>query len=63
MFLLNWQVIVAQRAPGGPVSYYKEMIEKLIKEQQESLNISEDHPEIEDLARDVDIDELTRYWS
>lgn len=51
----------AQRAPGGPISYYSDLLDKLIKERQQSADDSYDNLEIEELASDDDINELTRY--
>ena len=56
-------MIQAQSSSGGPVKYYGEVLEKLLSESEqlpenESTN---DHPaELEALASQDDIDELTR---
>lgn len=56
-------MIQAQSSSGGPIKYYGEVLEKLHKESEqfaenESTN---DHPEeLEALASQDDIDELTR---
>ena len=56
-------MIQAQSSSGGPIKYYGEVLEKLLSESEqlaenESTN---DHPaELEPLASQDDIDELTR---
>ncbi|CAH3196055.1 unnamed protein product, partial [Porites evermanni] len=59
------EMIQAQSSSGGPIKYYGEVLEKLLKESEqlaenESTN---DHPaELEALASQDDIDELTSYF-
>lgn len=56
-------MIQAQSASGGPIKYYSEVLDKVLRESEhlaenESTN---DHPEeLEALASQDDIDELTR---
>lgn len=56
-------MIQAQSASGGPIKYYSEVLDKVLRESEqlaenESTN---DHPaELEPLASQDDIDELTR---
>lgn len=54
----------AQSAPGGPVKYYSEVLDKLLRESEQLAENepTNDHPvELEALASEDDIDELTRY--
>ena len=55
-------MIAAQRYPGGPVNYYSQLIDKLVKEREDDVaGHGNDTHTIEDLTNDADIDALTRY--
>ena len=57
-------MMAAQRAPGGPVNYYSQLIDKLVKEREDYVaGHGNDRHSIEDLANDADVDTLTRYQS
>lgn len=56
-------MIQAQSSPGGPIKYYGEVLEKLLKESEQlAENESTNHQpaELEALANQDDMDELTR---
>ena len=57
-------MIRAHRAPGGPIQFYNEVLEKLRRESQQSLDDDDDDDrEFEPLSSDGDIDVLTRCQS
>lgn len=54
-------MIRAQRAPGGPVRYYNDLIDQLFNEREHFLENNGNNREFEELESSADIDEITRY--